>query len=59
MEKREWQINVFSVLTIVFLIMVALLYVQVFVRQDFLILTTEEEIDEFKSDTFGVFADYI
>jgi hypothetical protein len=51
--------SIFVIVAIVFILVIVELYIHVFISHDYLILTTEEEIDTFKSETFGVFADYI
>lgn len=59
MEQKANNIRVFLILGIVFALVIFDLYIKVLIDKNYSILTTEEEVDSFKTDNFGLFADYI
>lgn len=59
MMTRRAGADLFFFFTLLFLAMLAELYFSIFIEHDFLILTTEEQIETFKEESFGIFAEYI
>ncbi len=59
MEESGASSRIFLYAGIAFAAVILHLCVQVYLFSDYLVLTTEEEIDEFKADRFGPFAEHI
>lgn len=58
-STTTWIDNVFVFIGVLVLIIIAQLYIQIFLMRTYDIFLTEEEIEEVKQQRFGAFAEYV